>query len=464
MTATDAIFQEGDPFWHIAAGDWIRENAQIPLRDIWSFTAGDTRWLNHSWAWDVLFSWIHAQGNWHAVIAINAIIYSATLVVVFAHCKARAGSVLAALITVFLMTTLTQINLRPLQITMLAVAAFAWILGHAARGNATSRWLLALPMMMWVWANMHGGFIVGLLLIGAYAAFACQRREWPLLRSLVVVGMASVFVTLCNPYGMYIYEAVWRPFSGVDSQLVAEWQPLTLTPIALLTVSYALLFIVMIPRRVMPEILPIERALAYGFLLLAVTAQRHLAIFAILAAPILTCYIRSITQDLEQTALMLRLRTSWQALATKPVAAGMMIATLAVAIWLPTHSASRVLGDKFAITDLSEEIDFIRSDYPKARILNSFDLGGLVIYQGRGAVKLFVDSRTTTAYPKEVMEDVLRFYRGEPGWDDIVSRYRIDGIWLLNEKEKPIIDRLSQRKGWRQVLATKETTLFMRTP
>ena len=48
-----AVFNDGDPAWHIAAGYYIREQGAIPKQDPWSFTAGGQEWLNQSWLFDV---------------------------------------------------------------------------------------------------------------------------------------------------------------------------------------------------------------------------------------------------------------------------------------------------------------------------------------------------------------------------------------------------------------------------
>src|ERR1700724_3419020 len=42
--------------WHLAAGDLIREQGDIPFQDPWSFTSGGRQLYNLSWLWDAIAS------------------------------------------------------------------------------------------------------------------------------------------------------------------------------------------------------------------------------------------------------------------------------------------------------------------------------------------------------------------------------------------------------------------------
>src|SRR5437764_591576 len=57
---------------------------------------------------------------------------------------------------------------RPHVFTFLGTAVFAALLDGWHTGRLSRRWLWALPLAMVVWANAHGGFLIGLVLLGAY--------------------------------------------------------------------------------------------------------------------------------------------------------------------------------------------------------------------------------------------------------------------------------------------------------
>src|SRR5580704_2509394 len=56
VTIAPLLLGHTDLGWHLAAGDLIRSQGSVPAHDPWSFTAGATRWYNHTWLWDVLAS------------------------------------------------------------------------------------------------------------------------------------------------------------------------------------------------------------------------------------------------------------------------------------------------------------------------------------------------------------------------------------------------------------------------
>ena len=54
--------------WHLAAGDLIREQGNIPLQDPWSFTSAARQWYNLSWLWDVIASVLFQYAKFSGLI------------------------------------------------------------------------------------------------------------------------------------------------------------------------------------------------------------------------------------------------------------------------------------------------------------------------------------------------------------------------------------------------------------
>src|SRR5439155_25750048 len=133
--------------------------------------------------------------------------------VVFYHLRRRGrGALLPAAITLFAAATSTVHWLaRPHVFTFLGVAVFGAVLDGWHARRLSGRWLWLLPPAMALWANVHGGFLIGFLLIGAYAgadvlralagadatAAGARRR----LRSLAPVAGATLAATALNPSG-----------------------------------------------------------------------------------------------------------------------------------------------------------------------------------------------------------------------------------------------------------------------
>jgi hypothetical protein len=166
--------------WHLAAGDLIRDRGSVPFQDPWSFTLGDRQWFNLSWLWDViaslLFQYTRFSGLTLFVVACGAAIagYLASI------CLSRGASPLAACISVFAACLLYPSFATPPNIYLAASPNTATMLFCVIfYGECLKRTrCLLLPAMMLLWANLHGGFLLGFLIVGIFCGTALFRRDW----------------------------------------------------------------------------------------------------------------------------------------------------------------------------------------------------------------------------------------------------------------------------------------------
>ncbi len=164
------VLSHYDLGWHLAAGDLIRDRGNIPFQDPWSFTLGDKQWYNLSWLWDVIasviFQYTKFGGLTLVVVATGALIVGYLTSV----CLSSGASVAAVCISVFSACLLyptfatapnSYLAASPNTATMLFCVMF-----YAECLKRTRRYLL--PVMMVLWANLHGGFLLGFLIIGDF--------------------------------------------------------------------------------------------------------------------------------------------------------------------------------------------------------------------------------------------------------------------------------------------------------
>ncbi len=462
LTASGAaMFTDTDPLWHLAAGDLIRQIHSIPTVDPWSFTAGKYRWLNISWGWDTAMSWVHDTGGWHAMIALNALTIAAIIAVVFYTCLTYSGSFLASLAATVGAITLLSLSLRPLQVSNLMVALWFLLLGLILRKRLSPLWLLLFPLLSLLWVNIHGGFIMVPLLLGAFLLQAALRREARLANALLGSLLTCTAVLSCNPYGLEIIEAVRRPLATVANRFILEWQPFSFTAANMVSHLdvFAFLLVAFLPTR---KLLPAERYLALLWCALSFTANRYLSIFAILGAPTLACAVAAIlpSQPSKLTTTLLN------AYDKKPLAYSVLAASMLLAAWLPTASASAYLKQQFlAPNHMAEEINFMKQ-YPSIHFLTHFNLAAIVAYETRGEVPVFVDPRTETAFPPEILQAYLQFHYGLPGWQELLTDYDIGGVVLPLPGHDPENDAILQRfhamPGWYAAFTGPTAIVFLR--
>jgi hypothetical protein len=180
MNGARTLLGDGDTGWHIRTGEWILAHGQVPRRDIFSFTRPDQTWYAWEWLSDVLMGWSHKVGGMQAVVLGAIVLICLTFALLYRLVRRKCGSALIAFFLTAVATAGSSIHwlARPHLFTMLFLVIFYSILE-----GERMRLLFILPAVTVIWTNLHGGFLAGILLIGAYAggeliaALSARRSE-----------------------------------------------------------------------------------------------------------------------------------------------------------------------------------------------------------------------------------------------------------------------------------------------
>ena len=222
--------------WQLATGRWIVQHGRIPFTDVFSYTAFGTGWIYPVLS-QVLLYLSYVTGGYGLLSWLGAAACVGTIALLL-RCSSTAAVILA-MASVPLIAACTPP--RTEMFTAVIFAAYVNLLWHYHQSGKGSLWLL--PVLMCLWVNLHLGFIAGLAMCGAYVlieledAIAPSRRLGALLRLKRAVPwlIATLAVTIVNPWGWRIYAAIARQRSIVQthSLWIWEWQGLRVTPAAL---------------------------------------------------------------------------------------------------------------------------------------------------------------------------------------------------------------------------------------
>ena len=222
-----------DYFWHLKTGEYIVSHRALPAGDIFSSTRFGQAWVLHEWLFEVvlyaMFEWLGAPG----VKLLTVTLAMSALGIVFALARRLGQSpALAFILTVVALIPFSSgISARPQLVTYLLFAAYLYILlsykYHQARLS-----LVALPLLMLIWVNAHGGYVIGIALTGLFTAcewivyWMGQGRDpahkLRLVR-LTQVACATVLASLANPD---LLEHWLYPFQVLGMQAnerIQEW-------------------------------------------------------------------------------------------------------------------------------------------------------------------------------------------------------------------------------------------------
>ncbi|WP_456707459.1 hypothetical protein [Bradyrhizobium sp. USDA 4452] len=441
--------------WHLAAGDLIRERGNVPFQDPWSFTLGDRQWYNLSWLWDVIasvmFQYTGYVGLTLSVLACGAVItgYLASI------CLRSSASTLAVCISVlaacllypaFVTAPNSYLAASPNTPTMLFCVVFY------AECLKRTRWFL-LPAMMVLWANLHGGFVLGLFIIGLFGAACVLKRDWAGLRIYGFAAAGCLVAILINPLGWHIYAGVTTTLGHFAQANITEWWSYSANfsvPGSIPGIVYIAIFAAFELRHPAASSAPLEsRLLSWLFLLLGFYQYRYMSFFFMFATVPLALHIdRLLPKQLNDLKVQRSLLVAG--------IVGMCALPLTLMHVRPALAMPQLLSE--------QDARYLQTHFPHARLLNHWNVGGLLIFYTRGAVPVFVDGRSATAYPDELLRDYFTLSKwevDETAWDTVLAKYKIDTVLWVKAHE-PLKRFLVDKRGWTEEYAGSEEAIYVK--
>jgi hypothetical protein len=459
---SDKLLRDGDTYWHVAAGRWILEHGRVPHADPFSYTMPGAPWTAHEWLSEVLLALLHQVGGWTALVALTAGAFALTIALL-TRALLRWVEPLYALLFAGMAVGMaaSHVLVRPHVIAMPLMMVWTIALVRASEaGRAPSLWLL--PAMT-VWANLHGGFTLGLGLAGAFATEACfaawrGRHFASALRSwgrFVLLAFASALVT---PNGLRGIAFTWLVLvkSSYALQSIGEWwspdfhsfQPLEVWLLGGL-------LMVMYQRLTLP---PMRLALLVGLLHLALKHVRYVELIGLLvplfvAAP----FAAQWRQRAREAAQAQALDRVFNRLA-QPAGAGAMLLAGLLFAGLPLLVARVQPISAPALAAPTAALHAVRRAGIHGNVLNTYGWGGYLIYEG---VPAFIDGRAEMygdAFLKRYMEALD--LRTSDGLQDLLGRY--DVAWTMLSPETPAVALLDNLPGWRRLYSDDVAVVHVR--
>ncbi len=438
--------------WHLAAGDLIRERGNIPFQDPWSFTSEGRQWFNLSWLWDViasvLFQYTNFSGLILFVVACGALIVGYLTSV----CLRSGASAIAVCISV-----LSACLLYP------AFAAYPNIYLAASPNMSTmlfsvilygeclkrTRCLFLLPAIMVPWANLHGGFLLGLFIVGVFFGVALLRRDWVNFKIYGLVGVGCFIATFINPLGWHIYEGLATVLGHFSQAYITEWWPYyrnITVPGSIPGMIYILIFVAFELRY--RGYGPVEsRLLSWLLLFLGLYQFRYMSFFFLFSTVPLALHL---DRWLPQRANVSTVQRSL-------FGAGIIAACALPLMYMQIDPA---LGLPQMLSE--QDVRYLQSHFSHARLLNHWNYGGILIFRDRGAIPVFVDGRASTAYPDDLLRDFFKlsqFEINEAAWDAVLAKYKIDTVlWIKTHEE--LRQFLVGKRGWKEAYTGSYASIY----
>ena len=443
-----------DIWWHLRNAEELVQNHSVVHRDIYSFTAHGSRWINESWLSEVPYyygwRWLGIRGLYLVMLAEVELI----LLGVFGLAWLRSKNVKASFVACSLAVWLATVSFGPR--TLLA----GWIcliveLLLLELYRQDRDWLWWLVPLFALWANLHGSWLIGLVLFSVFCACGLLRGTWGRIeakrwsggqvRKLGAVAALSVAALFVNPYGFHL---VTYPFEFAFQQKlnvgrVEEWASLDFhTPRG--KVFFLVLAAILVSALLRKCRWRLDEV---AFLLIALYAALAYSRFLFLAGIILTPLL----------ARELDCFPAYDARADKPWLNAILIVTMVAAcIW-------RVPSDKLLWRDTvrdypAKALPYLQGLHARGRVFNDYLWGGYLIWNVRD-VPVFIDSRVDIFEYKGVFRDYLDVLDMK---DTLAILKKYDVRYVLFRRQSPLAYLLSHTPGWKQTYVDETAVLFER--
>lgn len=438
-------------FWHLRIGRYMLDHG-VPHGDVFSYTAPGIHWVAQSWLAELAYGILDRTVGPLGIRVLIAVTGAAITLMVYRLARRLTGDrVRAGLMSVVAyLAIMVVFSERPLAFGLAFALVVVWIV-EVPDARIARRPLIALPVVLWFWANVHGSFALGVVYIGLHVLGRWIDGDVPWRgreRDLVVGTLLGLTVSLANPYGpgLLLFPVQLMGRGKVLSQVV-EWQsPNFRSPVG---IAFAAWLVVLVCALALSSHRPTRRdvIVALPFVLMALWAERNIGLAVIFTLPVAARAFATTRKRPDVRSLV-------SAIGLVVVVSLLVVSGLAAAAQNADHkdfqvgaypsesmtylSTHGLLGERLFTTDAWAGYDILRF-WPQQRV--------------------FLDDRYDM-YPTELVAEYTDVADGHADWKKVLDKYRVQVIvW---QPARALSQLLAESPHWRLVHTDHNAVVYVR--
>ncbi len=457
-------FEDPDFYWHIKMGEYIVSAWPFPRQDIFAYTSYVHQWLLTEWLSQVAIYLIYREEGFNGIAVFVAVMCACCWHVNYSTCKKILNDEGKAIVVTLLFFIFFGIVApRPHLFTFLFFSLLMRLLVDF-KYYKDERYISFIPLIMLIWVNVHGGFFIGIVLMGLFVAaewimfFGAGDRcpyDKSRLAKLSFYVTSGVLAAALNPgffkYWLYPYQVI---VSSGDMNIINEWQSpnfhMPMYQYFLLMVF--IFFLCLIFSRKKPDLT--EIVLPIVFAGGAFVSVRNLPLAALAMSPVFAVFYRELSlvdcfsNKIHNNGGLIEIESNRASKLSSLLATGnkQIGANMFVLNWILLFSSLFAVFIFYQVNHEKKEkavmsfmpvkaVDFIIENNIYGRVFNAYHYGGYLIYRLHPRQKVFIYGKTDI-YKKGFVDEVFAVYSGKPDWKKNFDKYHID--YVVCESVAPI--------------------------
>lgn len=454
--------QDADMWWHLRAGQEMWQSKSVLLIDKFSFTRTGTPWVNAFWISEVIIYFAYRQAGFLGITFLVGLTGSATFYTLYRQMDGN-KLVNAFVLLLAAITAAPVWGPRPQIFSFFLLALLNYRLERTQNNQRRSYWILV-PIFV-LWANVHGGWIWGILLLFAHLVGGTLNNlsttsvnyvsSWKNLTGLAFWTFVAALAIGVNPNGIDLWKL---PFHTVNvSMQIQEWASPDFHQVQfhpLLWILFLLIISAVVgkPKTDWSSILKLV-----GFTYLTFVSQRNIGPFAIIAAPILANWSNRAIENFHADYFSKFNIQSPKAFSPKTVT--LLNSIVLFFIGMAAIGRAYIVSTTKAV-DKGMPVNAVQwliknpSDGP---LFNSYNWGGYLTWT-LPQTPVFIDGRADL-YGSELINQWWDVVRGTPQGFDVLKIWRIQTIVL--EPNWPVVSLLPEA-GWYEAFRDNTAVIFIK--
>jgi len=328
-----------------------------------------------------------------------------------------------------------------------------------------------IPAIFALWANLHGSFPIGLLMLGCFLLGDMMNKDQA--RVAEIDGRAKplarhfLFFLLCliavcfNPYGLAIYNAVLEISANPNVKNLEEWKPINLTMNQGQWGLVAVILFVIVKLLARRKTDIAHWLLILGTGLATLWSSRMILWFA-------PAIVYAILLQAQRLWDRKRIPSTPQKCHSPTfLHGGLRIVILISTFFFTPLCWEFVTGkNQDPHRSLSSEtpidaVEFLVQTGGEGIVFNRFEWGDYLLWKSEGKIKPFAFSHAHLI-PKDVWRDYLQILGGSEKSLVLLDRYHIDVVLIDPNRQNKLYKLLEKNSAWQVEFQNEQAVVFLR--